>query len=91
MIDLEKQAREGFRLENGRIYNQNGVTTLEYNVGLTEFGWSSPCTEYHFNNYEYNEYSIQKEVHYDKWYLYKGYRKICELYHLGGKTFKTTL
>ncbi len=87
MIDIEKYARDGFKLVNGEICSLYG-STLEYGVRVYSFGWGSPCTEYRFSNYDLHAYSIVKQ--YDGWYLMKdGYTKICQLRHLGGENWET--
>lgn len=90
MIDFEKLARQGFKLQNGRIYDKYSASVLFYDAEVYEFGWSSPCTEYHFTNYELSSYTIVKSVHYDEWYLKKnGYTDVCRLRHLGGRNWET--
>lgn len=90
MIDLEKAARQGFKIKDGRIYDKYGSSVLEYDASVREFGWGSPCREYHFTNYELNAYTIERSVQYDEWYLKKnGYTEVCRLRHLGGTSWET--
>lgn len=90
MVNFEKLAMDGFKLLNGRIYDRYGASVLEYDAGVREFGWGTPCSEYRFTNYDYNSYSIVKSVQYDEWYLKKnGYTEICRLRHLGGENWET--
>ena len=66
------------------------VLPLVGTIRVREFGWGSPCTEYHFDDYDLHEYSIVKAVHYDEWYLKKnGYQEVCSLRYLGGKNWET--
>lgn len=89
MIDIEKYAKDGFKLMDGKLYSRYG-STLEYGMGVQPFGWGTPCTEYRFSNYDLHAYSIVKSVHSDEWYLMKdGYVKICVLRHLGGENWET--
>ena len=90
MIDFDKLAKEGFKLLNGRIYDKWGSSVLEYDAELREFGWTTPCAEYHFTNYALSAYSIVKSTQYDEWYLMKnGYTEVCRLRYLGGKDWET--
>jgi len=88
MIDLEKLAQEGFRIVNGILCDKYR-TILPGCVRVREFGWGTPCTEYHFDDYSLNDYKIVKSVQYDEWYLKKGLREVCRLTYLGGKDWKT--
>ena len=77
MVDFYDLARQGFKIIDGRLCNSYGVTISYSNFKLNEFGWSSPCTEYHFDDFDYRDYSIVKAVHYDEWYLVKnGYERV---------------
>lgn len=84
MVDLEKLALDGFKLLNGRIYDRYGASVLEYDASVRE-----GRGEYHFTNYSYSAYSIVKSVHYNEWYLKKGYSEVCRLRHLGGENWET--
>jgi hypothetical protein len=69
MLDMEKMAKGGFKIIDGRLCDNIGCWIG--NIRVEEFGWGSPCTEYHFSDYELHEYSIEKSVYYDEWYLKK--------------------
>ena len=84
MVDLEKMSLDGFKLLNGRIYDRYGASVLEYDASVRK-----ECGEYHFTNYSYSAYSIVKSVHYDEWYLKKGYLEVCRLRYLGGENWET--
>ena len=86
-IDMEKLARDGFKIVDGLLCDRWGGTIGP--VRVNSFGWSSPCTEYHFDEYSVRDYTIKKETQYDNWYLAKGYSKICDLYYYGGKNWST--
>ena len=88
MVDFERLAADGFKLLGGRLYDRYGCV-VEYSCDVREFGWGSPCNEYHFTDYALSEYSIVKATQYDEWYLKKGYMEICRLRHLGGKNWET--
>lgn len=90
MIDLERAARDGFKLLNGEIRDKYNSVTLEYDARVQPFGWGSPCTEYRFTNYALSAYSIVKSTQWDEWYLMKdGYTRICTLRYLGGECWET--
>ena len=90
MFDLERLSKNGFKIINGSLRDRYGCSIPGCISDVVEFGWGSPCIEYHFTNYELNEYSIVKSVHYDEWYLKKnGYTEICKLRYLGDKSWET--
>ena len=87
MVDMNELVRNGFKIVDGRLCDRYG-SAVTGNVRVQEFGWGSPCTEYHFDDYSLHEYTIEKSVHYDEWYLKKnGYQQVCRLRHLGGKNW----
>lgn len=89
MIDIEELARKGFKIIDGRLCYKDG-TMVAGLYRVNEFGWGSPCTEYHFDDYSLHEYTIEKAVQCDDWYLKKnGYQEICRLRHSGGKNWET--
>ena len=86
-MDVTRIIQEGFKIVDGRLYDR-ACTTYGV-VRVEEFGWGSPCREYHFNDYDFHEYSIVQDS-YDDWYLVKdGYIKICRLNYYGGKNWST--
>ena len=88
--DLVALAREGFKIINGRLCDKYGNSLSYDNFRLEEFGWGTPCTEYHFDDFDYSEYTIEKAVHYDEWYLKKnGYTQVCKMRKIGPKDFET--
>ena len=87
-INMEKLAREGFKIVDGVLCDRFGGIVGAV-VRVTSVGWGSPCTEYRFDEYSLRDYTIKKETQYDNWYLAKGYSKICDLYYYGGKNWST--
>ena len=89
MVNMNELVRSGFKIVDGKLCDLYG-SPIGGTIRVEEFGWGNPGTVYRFTDYELHDYSIEKSVHYDEWYLIKdGYQKVCRLSHLGGKNWRT--
>ena len=84
MIDIEKLARDGFKIIDGVLCYRDR-TLIPGLIRVNEFY----NDQYHFDDYSLNDYKIEKAVQYDEWYLKKGTQEICHLRYLGGKNWET--
>lgn len=84
MFDMDELVKKGFKIKDGILYDRYGSCIDGGPVKVREFGWGAPGTQYHFDHCRLSNFSIEKEVHYDEWYLKNQYQKICRLRYLGG-------
>ena len=85
MVDFYALISDGFCIKDGELCDRWGRTLY---VKVREALWSSG-DKYIFDDYSLNDYSIEKGVWGDTWYLKRGYREVCKLEHLGGINFRT--
>ena len=86
MININELIQNGFKIVDG-ILCDRFCSTIVGCVRVQEYGWSSPCTEYKFDHYDLNDYSIKCNT-YGEWYLMRGYQEICRLSYNGGKNWE---
>jgi len=86
-MDMMDLVRNGIKIIDGILCNRYG-STISGCIRVKEFGWGSPCTEYHFDDYAYNDYSIKQDS-YGAWHLMHGYTEVCRLNYYGGKNWSS--